>query len=188
VGTRIATPETFAIDWIQVDDQGRFFKGDGRRVEDYPSYGAPIRSVAEGEVVALHDGMGESIPFERNPNLAKPEDFGGNYVLVHIKPDVYVVYGHLQAGSIPVKVGDHVAAGAPIGKLGNTGNSSNPHLHFGLLDSADFLTANSLPFVFARHRIRAQITGGDETHLTIAPVGRDVVNAHPMVYGIADYE
>jgi hypothetical protein len=187
-GTRIATPETFAIDWIQVDAEGRFFSGDGKRVEDYPSYGAPIRSVAEGDVVALHDGMGESVPFERNPTLKTPEDFGGNYVLVRIRPDVYAVYAHLQAGSILVKPGDHLAAGAPIGKLGNTGNSTSPHLHFGLLDSPDFLVANSVPFVFDRYKIRAQITGGDNTRLTLAPVSREVTNAHPMMYGIADYE
>jgi hypothetical protein len=186
-GTRIATPEVFAVDWIQVDDQGRFYSGDGTKVGDYPSYGAQVRSVADGEVVEVHDGMDESIPFQR-PALRVPEDFGGNYVVVRIRPDVYAVYAHLQRNSIEVKVGSQVAAGAPIGKLGNTGNSSSPHLHFGLLDGANIVSANSVPFVFAKFHMRAQITGGDDKTIVITPDSREVSNAYPLFPGIADFD
>ena len=65
--TRIATPEAFAIDWVQVDGGGRFFSGNGKANGDYPSYGAPVRSVAAGDVVALHDGMADSPPSSALP-------------------------------------------------------------------------------------------------------------------------
>ncbi len=106
-GTRLATPETFAIDWIRIDN-GRFFEGDGKTNEQYPYFGDDVLSVADGDVVALHDGMPESIPFEPPTTVHKPEDYGGNYVLVRIADGTYALYAHLQPGSISVKVGDRI--------------------------------------------------------------------------------
>jgi hypothetical protein len=103
-GTRIATPETFAIDWIQVRGD-KFFEGEGAANAQYPYFGAEVKAVADGEVIALHDGMEESEPMEegkpfmRPQTVLKPEDYGGNYVLVRIKPDVYAFYAHLQPGT-----------------------------------------------------------------------------------------
>ena len=61
-------------------------------------------------------------------------DYGGNHVILEIAPNVFALYGHLQLGSLTVKVGDTVKAGAPIARLGNSGPSSGPHLHFGIAD------------------------------------------------------
>ena len=90
-----------------------------------------------------------------------------------IRPDIYAVYAHLQLNSIDVKVGSQIVAGAPTGKRGNTGNSSSPQLHFGLLDSANIVSANSVPFVFAKSRMRAQIPGGDDKTIVITPDSRE---------------
>ena len=78
--------------------------------------------------------------------VKKPEDYGGNYIVLQIAPGVYAFYAHLQPGSLKVKVGDTVAAGAVIASLGNTGNSTAPHLHFGLVDQPGFShTARASP-------------------------------------------
>ena len=107
---------------------------------------------------------------------------------MRIRPDIYAVYAHLQRNSIKVKVGGQIAAGAPIGKLGNTGNSSSPQLHFGLLDSANIVSANSMPFVFAKSRMRAQIPRGRrQDHCHHAGLAR-VSNAYPLFPGIADFD
>ena len=64
-----------------------------------------------------------------------------------LAPGVYAFYAHLQPGSIRVQVGETVTTGQVLGLLGNTGNSTAPHLHFQLADGPDVLTATSLPFV-----------------------------------------
>jgi len=69
-------------------------------------------------------------------------------VILEIAPNVFAWYAHLRRGSLTVKVGDAVKAGAPIAKLGNTGPSEGPHLHLGLVDKPDAIAGRSLPFVF----------------------------------------
>ena len=97
-------------------------------------------------------------------------------------------YAHLQLNSIDVKVGSQIVAGAPTGKRGNTGNSSSPHLHFGLLDSANIVSASSVPFVFAKFRMRVQIPRGRrQDHCHHAGLAR-VSNAYPLFPGIADFD
>jgi hypothetical protein len=186
-GTRIGTAETFAIDYVRVDGN-RFYQGDGSTDAQYPYFGVPIYAVAAGTVVAVHDGMDEGIPFQPPTTLHKPEDFGGNYVLIRQAAGVYAFYAHMQKGSVAVAVGQQVAAGTVIGHLGNSGNSTNPHLHFGLLDRPDFLTGYSLPFVFAKFTLSGHVTGGDDSgSLQIQPDTRQVSGAYPLVGDIATY-
>ncbi len=186
-GTRIGTPETFAIDFVRVDNN-RFYEGDGKDNAQYPYFSAPVYAVAAGTVVSRHDGMEESIPFQPPTTLHKPEDFGGNYVLIRQADGVYAFYAHLQKGSVAVAVGQRVAAGAVIGRLGNSGNSTNPHLHFGLLDRPDFLTGYSLPFIFSGFTLSGRIVGGDDSGtLQIQPDARRVRAAYPLVGAITTY-
>ena len=64
-------------------------------------------------------------------------------MILQIAPNVFALYEHLQPGSLTVKVGDNVKAGAPLAKIGNTGPSTGPHLHFGLSDRPDFSTGRA---------------------------------------------
>jgi hypothetical protein len=185
-GTRIGTAETFAIDFLQVEGN-RFYQGDGKTNAQYSFFGAPVHAVGAGTVVALHDGMDDSIPFQA-ADLHKPEDFGGNYVMIRQAPGVYAFYAHMQKGSVVVKIGQRVAPGAVIGKLGSSGNSTNPHLHFGLLDRPDFVTGYSLPFVFADFTLSGHITGGnDDGTLQIQADRRAISDAYPLYGTIANY-
>jgi hypothetical protein len=146
-GAKIAKPEIFAIDWVRERD-GRFFAGDGTRNEQWFGYGAEVISASDGVVVAARDGQPEESPNQPTQHVKAPGDYGGNYVTVEIAPAVYAFYAHLQPGSVAVAVGDQVTAGQLIGLLGNSGNSTAPHLHLGLIDTPDPLTAESLPMVF----------------------------------------
>jgi hypothetical protein len=186
-GTHIARPELFAIDWVQLDGD-RLFTGDGKANTDYAYFGHPIRAVADGTIVDLHDGMEESTPFAPVTTVKKPSDYGGNYIVQEIGQGVYAFYAHLQPGSLKVKVGDRVDGGTVIGALGNTGNSTAPHLHFGLVDEPDFLTGEGLPFVIDRFTVTGTVDGDDFPSIKVTPEKRTVENAYPLVGGIATYE
>lgn len=82
------TPELFAIDWVRLV-KGRLYSGDGSTNADWPTYGAPIYAVANGTVVAAVDGLPDIPPFQKNPDLKTPFDFGGNTVILKIGPDRY---------------------------------------------------------------------------------------------------
>ncbi len=155
-GARFNKPETFAIDWVQLQD-GRLFSGDGSRNEQYAGYGAGIVAAAPGTVVSVRDGMPEQTPNQPVVGVNAPDDAGGNNVVVQIGPDVWAFYAHLQPGSVAVQVGDRVTTGQLLGRLGNSGNSSAPHLHFQLSDGPDILLANSLPFVFDRYTLAGTV-------------------------------
>ena len=159
-GSRIVKPETFAIDWMRIED-GRLYTGDGTRNEDYAAFGAEVQAVADGTVVFVRDGMAEDTPNEPPTTLQGPIDYGGNEVFLEIAPGVYAFYAHFQPGSIRVQAGEAVTVGQVLGLLGNTGNSSAPHLHFALLDGPDGLAANSLPFVIEAWTLEGTAGPGD---------------------------
>jgi hypothetical protein len=155
-GDRIVKSETFAIDWILLQD-GRFFEGDGARNEQWFAYGADVTAAAPGTVVAARDGRADGTPGSLPRSISEPGEGAGNHVIVQIEPDVWAFYAHLQPGSVAVEVGDQVVTGQPIGRLGNSGNSIGPHLHFGLIDGLDPLTANSVPMVLDQYDLTGSI-------------------------------
>jgi hypothetical protein len=155
-GSHLVKAEMFAIDWIQLQN-GRLFSGDGSQNEQYFCFGADVVSVAAGTVISVRDGMPEETPNQPVLNVLQPADYAGNNVVVQVAPGVWAQYAHLQLGSIRVAAGDQVTAGQLLGLLGNTGNSTAPHLHFQLSDGPDILTSNSLPFVFDRYTLAGTI-------------------------------
>ena len=186
-GVRIETGETFAVDWARVRND-RLFDGDGKRVEQYYGFGEDVLAVADGTVVSIHDGMPDQTPFVFMVPKSKA-DYGGNNVILEIAPNVFAWYAHLRQGSLTVKVGDAVKAGAPIAKLGNTGPSEGPHLHLGLIDKPDAIAGRSLPFVFDSFTLVGTIdfdaSKGDR--LVILPDSRQVRFAYPLYGGIQNY-
>jgi hypothetical protein len=145
-GTHLVTFELFAIDWVQLAGN-RLFTGDGTRNADYFGFGADVLAVGAGTVAFVRDGLPEETPNQPVTSLRQPLDYGGNEVVLQLAPGVYAFYAHLQPGSIRVRTGETVTTGQVLGLLGNTGNTTAPHLHFQLADGPDVLTATSLPFV-----------------------------------------
>jgi murein DD-endopeptidase MepM/ murein hydrolase activator NlpD len=161
INGRVRIPERFAIDWVQLAPDGRLFHGDGTKLDSYAYYGVPVRAVADGVVVNLFDGADEQIPTKPATGITA-ENVGGNMVVVDIGNGVFAFYAHLQRGSLKVKLGDRVQTGQTIGLLGNTGNSSAPHLHFHLMDGPSPLNANGLPFELAHFRGRGALSPSDD--------------------------
>jgi hypothetical protein len=163
-GSHLITPETFAIDWLQLRD-GLPAEGDGSRNEQYYAYGAEILAAAGGTVVAVRDDMPNETPGQPPVAVRRTEDYAGNHVTVEVASGVYALYAHLQPGSVRVRAGERVETGQPLGRLGNTGNTSGPHLHFQLSDGPGILTTNSLPFVLDRYTLAGTV---DPTALAAA--------------------
>jgi peptidase M23-like protein len=155
-------PERFAIDWVRVGENGRLYDGPKNELQSYPAYGERIRSVADGRVVATRDDQPEQTP-GRFPSGLALNDFGGNYVVIEISEGRYAYYAHLQEGKkgVTVEKGDKVREGQVIGKLGNTGNTDAPHLHFMLIDGKAPLTSGALPFEVGSFRTRGVLTNYD---------------------------
>lgn len=145
-GTHLVKPEVFAIDWVRLQD-GHLFAGDGMDPADWYGFGAEVLAVADGTVVFVRDGMPDEALGVPPTAVRQPLDYGGNEVVLQIAPDVFAIYAHLQPGSIEVHEGQTVTTGQVLGLLGNTGNSSGPHLHFQIANSPDIMTSDSLPFV-----------------------------------------
>ena len=186
-GRRIETPETFAVDWALLKGD-RVYEGDGSRNDQFYGYGADVYAVANGTVVSVQDGKPDATP-NKAMTPKTLSDFGGNQVMLEIAPKVYAVYAHLQPGSLRVKVGDTVKVGATLAKIGNTGPSLGPHLHFGLLNRPDLFTGRSLPFVIDSYTLagRADFKASQGDTVAITPESKQVRSAYPLYGGIQNF-
>ncbi|MSP54149.1 MAG: hypothetical protein EXR69_00855 [Myxococcales bacterium] len=117
-----------AADLVITDATGKTHAGDGSKFTDYYAYGKPIYAVAAGTVVTQIDGVPETPLGQLSPSLP----LGNSVILDH--GGTYSLVAHLQSGSVKVKLGQKVKAGQELGRCGSTGNSTEPHLHFQLMD------------------------------------------------------
>lgn len=96
-------------------------------LEDYGCYGIPVLAPIDGTVISAHDGEPDETPGVASNNLEAPT---GNHVMIRIEETgTYLVIAHLKNGSVAVKTGDAVTEGQQIGECGNSGNTSEPHIH-----------------------------------------------------------
>jgi len=150
---RLDNSQRFAIDWIQLGDQGEVYSGDRTDNESYVSYGAPVYAVADGTVTSTLDTVDAGTPgiLPANDPVLGPqitiESVDGNNVILDLGDGVWAMYAHLQRGSLRVEPGERVTKGQLLAVLGNTGNSNAPHLHFQLMNGPSILQADSLPYV-----------------------------------------
>jgi Peptidase family M23 len=149
--------ETFAIDWVQIDARGLAYRTDGKRSEDWIGYDADIFAVAPGAVVEVVRDLPDVTP-GKNPEGLTIAQIAGNRVIIDMGSGYYAMYAHFAPGSIQLHVGDYVRQGQKLGLLGNTGNSSAPHLHFQLMDRPSSLDDTSLPFVFDHMNLEGRAT------------------------------
>ena len=163
---RWALPEEFAFDIVRLGDGTRSHRGDGTKFEDYYAYGADILAAADGKVVVVKADVVEDPATLRQPGetfeaygersgayqmqlvMSDMSAIGGNHVVIDHGNGEFSMYAHLKSGSETVKVGDVVKAGQMIGKLGSSGNSTEPHLHFQVCDRPEPLNCAGIPINF----------------------------------------
>lgn len=160
---RIYYSELYAVDWVKLEN-GNNYRGDGTRNEDYYAYNQNVYSVANGVVVESFDDLPENPPNSRGISI-NGLTIGGNSLLIKSN-GFYHYYAHLIPGSQLVKVGDRVRVGQQIASLGNSGNSSEPHLHFEIVPEPYPLTSNAIPYRFDHYILQETSGVGDETVLT----------------------
>jgi len=179
------TPELFAIDWIREVD-GRFYSGDGTQNTDWVGFGEPIHAVADGTVVLTRDGLPDIPPMTKNPGLRTPEDYAGNNVIVAIGQGRYAVFDHLVRGSVRVRRGQRVRAGQVVGKLGNSGNTDGPHLHFGIEARPDSL-AQGLPFEIDDFVLEHTVSAASPGQVTLIGTPKRLHRALPLIRSVATF-
>lgn len=125
--------QRYAFDFIVVGDNDNFYRTDGNTNEDYFSFGLNILAPANGEVVEVVNGLRDNKPGELNSF-----NYIGNYIMIKHGEAVYSILGHLKQDSVTVKVGDRIKAGEKIALCGNSGYTTDSHLHFHVQDSDIF--------------------------------------------------
>jgi murein DD-endopeptidase len=142
--------QRFAIDWVRINPNGQTFTGDQKDNRSYRAYGAEALAVGDSVVAATKDGIPENVPGLTSRAVPITLDtVGGNYVVLDLGGGRYAFYAHLQPGSLRVNSGDRVKRGQVIGLVGNSGNSTEPHLHFHVSDGVSPLGSEGLPYALA---------------------------------------
>ncbi|MFF9773171.1 M23 family metallopeptidase [Streptomyces sp. NPDC013978] len=152
INGRFYVPQRFAIDWYRVGEQGQTWEGDPALLSSYLSYRQPVVASAGGRVVEVQDGLPDQTP-PVTPPVPPIEETVGNHVTLEVAPGRYLLYAHLAPGSLEVREGDRVQAGQVLGLIGNSGNSTTPHLHFQVMTTPEFFPTDSPPFTFRQFRV-----------------------------------
>lgn len=137
--------QRFAYDLLVVNEHGSR-RGDGRTNEDFLCFGTPILAPGAGRVIQVVNDIADNLPGQMNP-----EQVIGNNVVIDHGNGEFSLLAHLRQGSVRVRPGDAVVAGERIGDCGNSGNSSEPHLHYQLQDGPEFGTSAGLPAQFSNY-------------------------------------
>lgn len=141
--------QRFAFDFVIVDSLGNHARTDGRSNEDYYAWGASILAPADGLVVEAIDGVRDNAPGVMNQYSAV-----GNAVIIQHSDSEYSVLAHMQRGSVKVKAGDKVTKGQLLGLCGNSGNSTEPHLHYHLQNASVFQFATGIKVYFEKVKLK----------------------------------
>jgi hypothetical protein len=156
----IYTTERYAFDSLRYDESlSDFFAGDPAVNSSYFNYGMPVLAVADGTVVQVVNAHPENHGNLGDVVLDSMIDYAGNYVIIDIGEGLFACYAHCIPGSIGVQMGDRVRQGEVIARLGNSGNSNAPHLHFQLCDGPDFFWSRGVPFVLASYVKTGEVPG-----------------------------
>ena len=137
--------QRFALDLL-VTRGDSSYRGDGTELSDYYCFGRPLYAPGAGVVIDTVPDLPDQAIGQRDM-----ENIGGNYVIIDHQNGEFSFLGHLRQGSLEVAAGDRVEAGDPVGRCGNSGNSSEPHLHYQLQAGRALFGAEALPAQFLNY-------------------------------------
>jgi len=165
-----ARNQRFAFDFLGVDEKDKTRKGDAQINEDYFAFGREILAPAEGIVTDVIRGVRDNSPGSMNPYSAL-----GNAVFIQHREHEVSVLAHLKLGSITVKVGNKVKTGQVIALCGNSGNSSEPHLHYHLQNTPIIQDGTGIKCYFEKVIV---IDGGDKkAKMNYSPIKGNIIVA-----------
>jgi hypothetical protein len=161
--------QRFAFDLVGVNEEGKTRKGEGNINEDYFAFGREIIAPADGVVTDAINGVRDNVPGSMNQYSAL-----GNAVLIQHRDNEVSVLAHLKLNSIKVKVGDKVAGGQVIALCGNSGNSSEPHLHYHLQNTPIIQDGTGIKCLFQKVTIIKD--GQEQVKTNYSPVKGDIIS------------
>ena len=141
-----------AFDFLIKDQEGKSFRNEGKTNEDYYAFGKRIISPSDGEVVLVVDGVKDNIPGKLNPIYVP-----GNTVIIKTDNNEFLFFAHFIKNSIVVSEGQIVKQGELLGLCGNSGNSSEPHLHFHIQNVEDMNEATGAKSYFKKILVDGKI-------------------------------
>jgi murein DD-endopeptidase MepM/ murein hydrolase activator NlpD len=143
-----------AFDFVITNEKGNSYKTDGKTNEDYYAFGKELIAPCDGEVVLVVDGIKDNVPGYSNPVYVP-----GNTVIIKTENNEYLFFAHFKQHSIVVKQGQKIKQGQLLGLCGNTGNSSEPHLHFHIQNVENINSATGVKCYFDK----IQVNGDPKT-------------------------
>jgi murein DD-endopeptidase MepM/ murein hydrolase activator NlpD len=141
-----------AFDFLVTDLRGKTFKTTGKTNDDYYAFGKPLYAPAYAEVVLVVDGVKDNVPGIFNPTFLT-----GNTVILRTGNKEFIYFAHLKQHSIKVKQGQIIKAGEMLGLCGNSGKSSEAHLHFHIQNVEDMSVATGVKAYFAEIKVNGNI-------------------------------
>ena len=149
INNKVSLSQRFALDIIRMNDNGEYFNGDPKNLQNWICYGNNIYSMTAGTVHHTNDGLNDQLPgsLPDPSQYRSTDDVLGNSIVIQYN-NMFILYAHLVNNSLRVKKGDIVYPGQLLGKLGNSGNSSGPHLHIHICDSPLIFGSNGIGFGF----------------------------------------
>jgi hypothetical protein len=141
-----------AFDILIKDNAGKSFKTNGSSNEDYYAFGKEVMAPCDGEIVMAVDGIKDNIPGVMNPMMAL-----GNSVILKTDNNEFLFFAHFKNHSIQVKEGQKVKQGQLLGLCGNSGNSSEPHLHFHIQNVENINIATGVKCYFDKIIVNGQL-------------------------------
>jgi hypothetical protein len=160
--------QRFAFDFLGVNDQGKTCKDHAKVNEDYFAFGREILAPADGNVTDVINGVRDNVPGSMNPYSAL-----GNAVFIQHRENEVSVLAHLKLGSILVNVGDKVKKGQIIGLCGNSGNSSEPHLHYHLQNTPIVQDGTGIKCYF--EKVIVSDGGEKKAKMNYSPIKGDII-------------
>jgi hypothetical protein len=160
--------QRFAFDFLGVGPDGKTRKGVSNSNEDYYAFGREVLAPADGTVTDVIEGVRDNVPGSMNPYSA----VGNGVVLQHREREVSVL-AHFKQGSIGVKVGDKVKRGQVLGLCGNSGNSSEPHVHYHLQNTPILQEGTGIKCLF--RKVALTRDGKTESKAECSPVKGEIV-------------
>ncbi len=141
-----------AFDMMITNSYGGSFKKNGSANEDYYAFGKQIIAPCDGVIVFVTDGLADN-----KPGIMDPKNPTGNSVVLKTKNGEFLLFAHFKQNSIVLKGGQKIKQGELLGLCGNSGNSSEPHLHFHIQDAQDMETATGVKCYFEKLVVNGEL-------------------------------